>query len=164
MNRICWAVEDEFDGVDMFDSVDFNYEIYKSGTEYAQEDYELIKLRCEAYRQRKREINKQKFVGYEDEEESAADQIVKLNAELEETCFSICPNKNILCEMLLDICYRDGIDVSIVWSLCGDVIVEKLINKSGSYTYPEQNLDGEFSYGGLKFTMKNITAGGETND
>ena len=164
MNRICWAVEDEFDGVDLFDSVDFDYEIYKSGIEYVQEEYELIKLRCETYRQRKREINKQKFVGHEDEEESAADHIVKLNTELEEACFSICPNKHVLCEILLDICYRDGIDVSIVWNLCGDVIVDKLVGKSGSYTYPEQDPNGEFSYNGLKFTMKNVAAGGEVND
>ena len=55
MNRICWAIEDEFDNVDMFEHVDFDYEIYKSDIEYAREDYELIKLKCEAYKQKKRE-------------------------------------------------------------------------------------------------------------
>ena len=164
MNRICWAIEDEFDNVDLFDSVNFDYGIYKSGIEYAKGDYELIKLKCETYKQKKREINKKKFVEHEDEEESAADQIIKLNAELEESCFSICSNGQILCEILLDICYRDGIDVSIVWNLCGDVIVEKLVGKSGAYNYPEQDPNGEFCYGGLKFTMKNVTVGGETND
>ena len=112
----------------------------------------------------KQEINKKKFVEQESEEESVADQIMKLNTELEEACFSICTNKHILCEILLDICYGDGIDVSIVWNLCGDVIVEKLIEKSKHYTYPEQDLNGEFSYGGLKFTMKSIQVGGEMND
>ena len=34
---------------------------YKSDIEYAREDYELIKLKCEAYKQKKREINKKKF-------------------------------------------------------------------------------------------------------
>ena len=164
MNRICWAIEDEFDGVDLFENVNFDYEIYKSGIEYTQDDYELIRLKCEAYRQKKREVNKQKFVGHEDEEESAADQISKLNTELEEICFSICPNEQVLCEILLDICYRDGIDVNIVWNLCGDVIVDKLVGRSKVYSYPEQNINGEFSYGGLKFTMKNVAVGGEMND
>ena len=164
MNRICWAIEDEFDGVDMFENVDFDYEVYKSGVEYTKEDYELIKLKCEAYKHKKREINKKKFVGHEDEEESVADQIIKLNADLEESCFSICPNKQVLCEILLDVCYRDGVDVSIVWNLCGDVIVDKLVSKSGVYSYPEQDPNGEFCYGGLKFTMKNVAAGGEVND
>jgi hypothetical protein len=164
MNRICWAIEDEFDGVDFFENVNFDYEIYKSGLEYAKEDYELIKLKCEAYKKRKREINKKKFVEHEDIEESAADQIMKLNTELEETCFSICPNKQVLCEILLDICYKDGVDVSIVWNLCGDAIVDKLVQKSGSYSYPEQDENGEFSYGGINFAMKNVAAGGESDD
>ena len=164
MNRICWAVEEEFDGVDLFEDVYFDYEIYKSGIEYAKADYELIKIKCEAYKQKKREINKKKFVDHDDIEESTADQIMKLNADLEENCFAICPNEQVLCEILLDICYRDGVDVSIVWNLCGDIIVDKLASKSKMYSYPEQDLNGEFSYGGLKFTMKNVTIGGEVND
>ncbi len=164
MNRICWAIEDEFDGVNFFENVNFDYEIYKSGLEYAKEDYELIKLKCDAYKQKKREINKKKFVEHDEEEESVADQIIKLNADLEESCFAICPNEQILCEILLDICYRDGLDVGIVWNLCGDVIVQKLVNKSGVYVYPEQDVNGEFDYGGIKFAMKSIEAGGEMND
>ena len=37
--------------------------------EYAREDYELIKLKCEAYKQKKREINKKKFIGNDSDEE-----------------------------------------------------------------------------------------------
>jgi hypothetical protein len=164
MNRICWAIEDEFDGVDLFENVKFDYELYKSGIEYSLEDYELIKLKCESYKQKKREINKKKFVEHEIEEESAADQIIKLNADLEESCFSICPNEHVLCEILLDICYRDGVDVNIVWNLCGDTIVNKLVSRSKMYSYPEQDINGDFSYGGFKFTMKDVVAGGESDD
>ena len=109
-------------------------------------------------------LEKKKFVEHEDTEESIADQILKLNVELEENCFSICPNEQVLCEILLDICYRDGYDVSIVWNLCGDVIVDKLVGKSGGYIYPELDPNGEFDYGGFKFTMKNVITGGEAND
>jgi hypothetical protein len=90
--------------------------------------------------------------------------MAKLNMELEEDCFSICPNEQALCEILLDVCYRDGFDASIVWNLCGDVIVDKLVNKSGMYSYPEQNDNGDFSFGGLSFVMKHIAIGGEQND
>jgi hypothetical protein len=124
----------------------------------------LIKLKCEAYKHKKREINKKKFVEHEDMEESITDQIIKLNADLEESCLSICSNEQEPCEILLDICYRDNIDVNIVWNLCGDVIVDKLVKKSGMYSYPEQDDNGEFSYGGVKFTMKNVLLGGEVND
>ena len=164
MNRICWAIEDEFDGVDAFENVDFDYTIYKSGINYSLEDYELIKLKCDGYKQKKRELNKKKFVEHESEEESFADQMMKLNSDLEESCYSICSNEQVLCEILLDICYRDGIDVSIVWNLCGDVIVDKLVNKSGKYRYPEQDLNGDFSFGGIKFVMKDVIVGGGMDD
>ena len=164
MNRICWAIEDVFDGVDHFENVKFDYSIYKSGIEYSLEDYYLIKLKCEDYKKKKREINKKRFVEHEDMDESATDQIIKLNADLEENCLLICPNEQVLCEILLDICYRDGIDVNIVWNLCGDTIVNKLVKKSGVYSYPEQDINGEFSYGGLKFNMKDVVVGGDTND
>lgn len=164
MNRICWAIEDEFDGINLFENVKFDYSIYKSGIDYSLEDYELIKLKCEAYKQKKREINRKKFIDHDDMSESISDQMIKLNADLEENCFSICSNSQVLCEILLDICYRDGIDTSIVWNICGDVIVEKLVDKSGSYSYPEQDENGDFSFGGIKFIMKNIIVGGEVDD
>ena len=87
-----------------------------------------------------------------------------MNADLEENCFSIFSNEQVLCEILLDICYRDGVDVSIVWNLCGDVIVDKLVKKSGVYRYPEQDINGDFSFSGTKFVMKNVIAGGEMHD
>ncbi len=164
MNRICWAIEDEFDGVDLFDAIDFDYTIYKSGIEYSQEDYKLIKLKCDAYKQKKREINKKKFVECDEEVENITDQIIKLNTDLEENCFSICPNEQVLCEILLDICYKDGVDVNIVWNLCGDVIVDRLVKKSGAYSYPEKDIDGDFDYGGIKFSMKTVAVGGENDD
>ena len=164
MNRICWAIEDEFDGIDLFENIDFDYSVYKSDTEYSPEEYELIRLKCADYKQKKRDINRKKFTECEDEDDTAADQIMKLNADLEEACYSICPNEQVLCEILLDMCYRDGADTSIVWNLCGNTIVDKLVCKSGQYSYPEQDVDGEFSYGGISFTMKSIAAGGEKND
>lgn len=164
MNRICWAVEDKFDGIDVFENVNFDYSIYKSGIEYSLDDYKLIMLKCEAYRQKKRDINKKKFVDNEYEDECVADQIIKLNADLEEECFSICPNEQVLCEILLDICYKDGIDVNIVWNLCGDIIVDKLASKSKVYSYPEQDVNGDFDFSGLKFIMKSVPVGGGAND
>ena len=71
MNRICWAIEDEFDGVDIFENVDFDYSIYKSGIDYSEEDYELIKLKCNTFKQKKREINKKRFSKDNDDEENS---------------------------------------------------------------------------------------------
>ena len=101
---------------------------------------------------------------HDDNEESTTDQILKLNLDLEESCFSICPNEQILCEILLDICYRDGFDTCIVWNLCGDVIVDKLAQKSRKFSYPVRNNYGDFWCCGSNFSMKDVIVGGENDD
>ena len=164
MNRICWAIEDKFDYIDDFANVDFDYSIYKTGIDYSAEDYELIKLKCNEYKAQKRAVTKKKFADFEDGEDSASDEIIKLNADLEEHCYSICPNEQELCEILLDICYKGGADVSIVWNLCGHVIVNKLVSKSGALSYPVKDDNGDFYCSGAKFSMQNVVIGGESND
>ena len=164
MNRICWAIEEKFDHVDDFESVIFDYSVYKNGTEYPADAYELVKTQCKKYKQQKRDILKKKFVDGADDEESTTDQITKLLAELDENCASICPNEQQLCEILLDVCYRDGVDVSIVWALCGDIIVNKIVSKTGAYRYPVRDENGEFEFGGCKFSMKTLMVGGCAND
>ena len=142
----------------------FDYTIYKNGIQYSCVDYEMIKSKCVEYKQKKKDINKKKFVEHDDCEESTTDQILKLNADLEEACFSICSNEQYLCEILLDICYRDGFDTSIVWNLCGSVIVDKLAQKSHKFSYPVRNNCGDFGCCGANFSMKDVIVGGENND
>lgn len=164
MNRICWAIEDKFDHVDDFEDVVFDYTVYKSGIDYSQESYELIKAQCQKYKQQKRDITKKKFVENANDDECATDQIARLLADLEENCSTICPNEQELCEILLDVCYKDGIDVNIVWILCGDIIVDKILKKTGAYCYPAQDDNGDFEFSGCKFSMKNVVVGGEEDD
>lgn len=164
MNRICWAIEDKFDGVDHFENIDFDCSVYKTGIEYSAEDYELIKLKCSEYKLKKREINKKKFTDFDDGEEDFADQMLKLNADLEESCYSICPNEQKLCEILIDVCYKDGADVGIVWNLCGNVIVNKLIGKCGVLNYPARDDCGDFYCSGARFSMRSVVVGGENDD
>lgn len=164
MNRICWAIEDKFDHVNDFKNVVFDYSIYKSNIEYSCVDYEMIKTKCMEYKQKKKEINKKKFVEHDDCDENIADQILKLNNDLEELCFSICSNEQNLCEILLDICYGDGFDTSIVWNLCGDIIVDKLVQKSRKFSYPVCDKNGDFWCCGSNFKMKDVIIGGEADD
>ena len=51
--QVIMAIEEEFDGIDLFDNIKFDYSIYKSGIDYPMEDYQLIKLKCNEYKQKK---------------------------------------------------------------------------------------------------------------
>lgn len=164
MNRICWSIEDAFDGVDDFADVSFDYSIYKTGIDYSAEDYELVKLKCEEYKTKKRDINKRRFAELDDCDDDTASQLVRINSDLEEACYSICPSEEVLCEMLVDLCYRDGFDTGIVWNLCGDVLVDKIARKSGMFSYPAFDSRGDFWCCGAQFVMRNVIVGGENDD
>ena len=42
INRICWAIEDEFDGNKPLKFVDFDHSVLKYGVEYSKKDYNSV--------------------------------------------------------------------------------------------------------------------------
>ena len=54
--------------------------------------------------------------------------------------------------------------MSIVWTLCGNVIVDKLVQKSHKFSYPSRSNCGDFWCCGAEFSMKDVVIGGENDD
>ena len=70
-------------------------------------------------------------------------------------CEEICSNEKELCDILIDICYGSESSKQFVWDLCGDVILDNLLqNNGGVIRFPKVVEDGgEFTYCGEQFTM-----------
>lgn len=164
MNKICWAVEDKFDGVDLFKDVEFDYSLYKSGIEYEDITYVQIKDMCKDYLKKIRQVNKSRAVENQDELDYAADK-EQLFSMLTEECEKVCSSEKELCEILLDLCYKDGINTSVVWTICPDVIVNNLLEKH-NYTlfYPLKSDDGNILCCGNTFVQKTIQIGVDEDD
>lgn len=164
MNRICWAVEDNFDGVDLFNDVDFDYSIYKSNVDYSIITYNQIKDLCKDYLKKLRQINKKRVIEDQDDEEYYADkeQMIML---LSEKCEKVCSNNKELCDILLDLCYIEGLNKNIVWNICSNTIVDNLLAKNNFLlTYPEKSNNGDFDCCGYSFINKTIKIGDDNND
>ena len=164
MNRICWAVEDNFDGVDLFNDVDFDYSIYKSNVDYSIITYNQIKDLCKDYLKKLRQINKKRVIEDQDDEEYYADkeQMIML---LSEKCEEVCSNNKELCDILLDLCYIEGLNKNIVWNICSNTIVDNLLAKNNFLlTYPEKSNNGDFDCCGYSFINKTIKIGDDNND
>ena len=164
MNRICLAVEDNFDGVDLFNDVDFDYSIYKSNVDYSIITYNQIKDLCKDYLQKLRQINKKRVIEDQDDEEYYADkeQMIML---LSEKCEEVCSNNKELCDILLDLCYIEGLNKNIVWNICSNTIVDNLLEKNNFLlTYPEKSSNGDFDCCGYSFINKTIKIGDDNND
>lgn len=158
MNRICWAIEKEFDHVDLFKDVQFDYSILQNGTEYSKENYEIIKHICKSYKSTLQLAKKHAAVvpdcSGDDNGWEGVDIILQ---NLVENLHTNCPNEEELCEILIDLCYKNNMSKQILWKTCGGTIIQRLL-KAHDYKmmYPKKNNDGEFWCQGVKYSMEEI--------
>lgn len=170
VNRISWLFEDIFNSYFSKNKGEtcFDYSILKSGVEYSQQDYKKILNMYNEYlyaakksRQDERLIYGESFDEYEFSLKNAI-QLLWLKSEYEK----ICSNKYELCDIVIDICYQKEVSKQFAWDICGETIVENLLNNSQrEISYPEQSeIDHEFVYCGRKFIMKTKNIGVDLDD
>ena len=163
MNRICWAIEREFNGVDIFKDVSFDYSILKSGVEYDKHIYEIIKHICTSYKSSMQLAKKRAVLSCGSDEENEWQSVDIILQNLIESLHASCSNEEELCDILVDLCYRDGVSKQILWTTCGEVIVERLL-QSHDYkmTYPKKSDNGDFWCQGVQYIMTEVQVkGGE---
>lgn len=167
MNRICWAIEDEFDGVDLFKDVCFDHSILQTGMEYDIETYDDIKYICKTYKSSLQLANKHAATGPDcsgDDNEWESVDIILQN--LVENIRNHCPNEEELCEILIELCYNDGISKQILWKACENTIIQRLLRAHDyKMRYPKKNDNGDFYCQGVRYSMEEILVkGGDTDE
>lgn len=166
MNRICWAIEKEFDGVDLFKDVSFDYSILKSDIEYDEYTYDVVKHICETFKPSVQLAKKRAALNCDINEEDDWQSVDIIMQNLVENLHSSCPNEELLCDILADLCYRDGLPKQIFWMACGEVILRRLL-KTHEYKmfYPKKSDNGDFWCQGVQYTMTEIQVeGGEFDE
>lgn len=156
MNTICRKVEQKFDGFvgAASKNSEFDYTIMKSGTSYLQWQYYAIERLLDDYNKRLRDYSI--FSMYEREDKAdKIDSIKVMNAQFARDCMDICTNSKQMCDILLDLCYKKSKTKKFVWDICGDQIIENLLEKNNwIISYPELDENGELAYGGEHFSMR----------
>ncbi len=153
MNRICRRFEEEFDSFSAKASKEeFDYSIMKSGMSYTKAQFYAVKEVYEEYQKRIKE-NKQISCG--------EDKTV-LKEEFSRKCDEICPNRKVLCDIVLDLCYKTDSGKAFAWDICGEEIVDNLLEISGRViSVPVQSENGSIYYGGKHFEIKEVVLGNE---
>lgn len=159
MNKICHIFEDNFDNhIRREESAEsFDYRIMKSDCEYSPKQFRDIKQLYEAYN--KRLQNFSVFRDYErvDEYDSWA-ALTALNEEFEKECTLVCPDKRVLCNIVLDICYSRSATKWFAWNMCGSEIIHNLLENNGyQISFPALCADGDIRYGGKNFRVETVT-------
>lgn len=155
MNKICRRFEAEFDGYTWkHNSLSkFDYRIMKSDYRYSQSQFDAIKKLYEDFNKRLR--NYVIFTDYErvDECDSIAELAI-MNDDFRRECSVICPNRKVLCNIVLDLCYTKNSTKKFAWSMCGQDIIHNLLTQNNNtISFPVIDDNGYIKYCGEKFKM-----------
>lgn len=156
INRISWVFEQKFGDFlnDNPSDVEYDFSILKSGVEYSKKDYsEIKKIKMEyddAVQYYKKTV---KNTNIDKDEAQISKQTMVFY--FKSRCDQVCSNEKELCDILIDLCYSSNKSKQFVWDICGETIIENLLEKN-KYTinYPilvESN--GEFEFGGEQFKI-----------
>ena len=164
VNRIAWAVNKKFDYFEKLPAAQFDKEVIKSGVVYDKSDFYKVADVYKEYKSSIMNLNKKINTDEITEDESAFDMSV-LNFIYKSKFYEVCPNAKMLCDILIDLLYDKFNSKGVVWDMCGDVIIENLLSKSGGFIeYPEVvDNNADFKCCRKAFKMKTINVGGDAN-
>jgi hypothetical protein len=153
MNRICWKIEDIFKTTDVLPSVAFDYSILKSDTQYTQEAYGAVKQLYDEYNN-----NMQLFLKRKNQNEFGDDDVgfdvVYLKDIFIDECTKVCPNDEILANIVVDLCYTSNKNKTFAWDVAGEQIFNNVLKNNGyTITYPIKDIDGDIEFNGNKFSL-----------
>jgi hypothetical protein len=163
MNRICWRIEDEFKTCDVLPDVNFDASILKSDAQYTQEEYDAINALYSEYNKSIQLFLKgtKKNDSLKDERDMFMGQIIE---GFSNACTAVCPNIEVLTNIIIDVCYSSSKNKSFAWDIVGEQIFNNILkNNGGVISYPVKDADGDLEFCGQKFSMYVQQIGGDFN-
>lgn len=153
INKICWKFEEKFDGYLLTVKTDFDYSILKSDAEYSSSIYKKIEKIYNDYKKQVAEYNQlAKKERIKSEDRNIQRYIMK--SKFQEECDKICPNEDVLCNIVLDLCYTNSNSKQFAWDICGSVIIQNLLKRHDyKLSYPTLDPNGDIEFNGEKFKM-----------
>lgn len=150
MNRICKRFENEFDGFAANTKRDdFDYAVMKSSVTYSKAQFYAVR---EIYGEYLKRASENKLTS-----ERGKEAAVALKEEFSRRCDEVCSNRRVLCNIILDLCYQKDTSKSFAWEMCGDEIVQNLLEKNGGkILLPVKKEDGSIRYCGNRFEIKEV--------
>lgn len=154
VNNICRKVEAAFDDLPDTKNTGFDYSILKSDAAYTPQMYKRIQKLYEAY---KKELSAYSQLAKKERiqsEEQKRGKLVLKN-HFRRLCTLECPNEDILCNILLDLCYPNNSSKQFIWDMCGRKLIQNLLKRNNyKITYPVRDPDGDILFKGERFRMQ----------
>ena len=155
-NKIAWMVEDHFRDVSLlYKSEPFDCELLKNpNIKYNIDTYLQVEKIKNEYDRAVQNSLKTRIREMGDTFEANEYKDILLE-NFEKELETICVSRDVLCNVLIDVCYGTNKSKSLVWDICGDTMIKNLLRHKGNVlSFPLQSEDGDFTYKGLTFKME----------
>lgn len=161
MNKICWRIEDEFQSTNVLPNVKFDYSILKSDHQYTADEFNAILALYDEYNK-----NMQLFLKGSKRNDSTKEEREAFTQQLKESftdaCYMVCPNTDVLTNILVDICYVSNKSKSFAWDIAGENIFNNVLrNNNNIIQYPVKDKDGDIEFCGNRFSLFTQKIGGD---
>ncbi len=160
MNKICRRIEQEFDSLpSRIKPVEFDYTIMKTGIKYVDSRMYKIKKVYDEYSGRVR--NYKLFSTYElMDDYDVATGVAQLNGQFRRDCEELCQSEEMLCDIILDICYKRSSTKRFAWAMCQQRIITNLLERNDwKIEFPVADDNGDIVYCGRRYSLKYKTIG-----
>lgn len=158
MNKICRRFETEFDGYlkRRKESGKFDLSILKGDAKYSKTEFREVNKLYNAYCSRLKQYMAHANSEHVSEEEYSS-MFIELKNEFNHACDVACPNKDSLCNIIIDLCYAKNSTKKFAWDMCGTEMIENLLDKNNRIlAFPTCAPDGCICFGGKRFTVNTI--------
>lgn len=163
MNKICRKFEAAFDAAQVRKSRigEFDYSMMKSGVEYSKAEMDKVSKLYNTYLLEVKNLTVASSHSRITPDEMVS-QYDTLHTRFIRECELACPNSEVLCDIVLDLCYGKNCNKRFVWDMCGKQIINNLLkSKNGVMRYPVKDDKGDIQFGGARFSMREIIVEGE---
>lgn len=162
-NMICWAIEEAMDGRTKFspEKIDL-YALLRRNEDYSPFLLDKIVKICKKSEKKYAIRCAIEFLLNRDEFEDDK-EYYNVDYNIVDVLSGVCNNEEILCDLLLDYCYKYNGNKEILWNVSGETIIKRLMVQNQLY-YPIQDVNGDFDVQGKKYTMKKFVQGGEDGE
>ena len=163
MNRICWKIEDAFLSTDVMSDAVFDKNILKSDAEYTQEEYKQIQCLYDEYNK-----GMQLFLKKQNQNDLGDDEvgfdIIHLKDVFVDECNKVCPNSEVLANIVVDLCYTSNKNKTFAWDVAGEQIFNNVLRKNGyRIKYPIKDENGDIEFDGKRFSLYTQQIGGDAD-
>ena len=162
-NMICWEVENVFDKKFNFcpNKVD-TYSLLRRDQESSPLILDkIVKLCKKSEKKRAIKCAIEFLINKKDLEDNQDYYNVDYN--IDDLLSGLCNNEEQLCDLLLDYCYKYNGNKEILWTVCGETLLNRLM-QTNQLCYPAVDPNGDFEVQGKKYTMKTYTQGGDEGE